>query len=298
MTKAVGAIAWAGRTARVIAGVHESVGVSRTIHALPFAILGGALAGLPWPGWGDATLIFFCVLFGRATLVGALRVFDAPTDIVDVSPVDPDIPPREPTPRVIWATFAVHNAGVFVFLSWLLNPLTGKLAGAYALLLFIYAGTRRYTGLSHFMLGAGLGASPAAAWVALRGDLTMASIGLAWMCGGISLWVASFDMVYSLQPALRGDGPRRFAPRMQISERGVILLARTCAVAALVGLVAAGFEMGLGPAYPIGVAAIGLVLFMAHRAVALKGFRRTPASFVRLNLLVGPLLLLATLAGR
>ena len=62
------------------------------------------------------------------------------------------------------------------------------------LFLFGYSYTKRFTLLSHFWLGAALMLAPAAAWVAIRGEVFVAP---PWVLGGaVLLWVAGFDMIY------------------------------------------------------------------------------------------------------
>jgi len=84
----------------LVCAVHRRVAVLRTVHVLPFAGTGMALALREWPGWQPVALLVTCALFGRATVVGFLRFFEAPSDIVAPAQVpDPDLPPVEPPPR-------------------------------------------------------------------------------------------------------------------------------------------------------------------------------------------------------
>jgi 4-hydroxybenzoate polyprenyltransferase len=95
-------------------------------------------------------------------------------------------------------------AGVFIFLSVLLlmlsaaklNSLCLILSPALLLLLFSYSYTKRFTWMSHVVLGLCLGAAPLAAWIAVTGafDPRILAVSFAVLC-----WVAGFDVLYALQ---------------------------------------------------------------------------------------------------
>lgn len=93
---------------------------------------------------------------------------------------------------------------VFIFMSVLLlelsaaklNPLCLMLSPALLLLLFSYSYTKRFTWASHVVLGMCLGAAPAAAWIAVRGDFDPRILAISF---AVLFWVAGFDVLYSLQ---------------------------------------------------------------------------------------------------
>lgn len=62
--------------------------------------------------------------------------------------------------------------------------------------LLLYSYTKRFTAASHLVLGLALAGAPLGAWIAVRGDLTLAPVVLG---AAVLLWVAGFDILYSLQ---------------------------------------------------------------------------------------------------
>ena len=62
---------------------------------------------------------------------------------------------------------------MFVVAARMLNPLCLRLAPVALAVVFFYSFTKRFTSLSHLVLGFALGMAPAAAWIAIRGSLDL-----------------------------------------------------------------------------------------------------------------------------
>ena len=77
-----------------------------------------------------------------------------------------------------------------------LNPLCFKLAPVALAIVMFYSFTKRFTSLSHLVLGFSLGIAPAAAWIAMRGSLDPR---ILWLTAAVTLWTAGFDIIYSCQ---------------------------------------------------------------------------------------------------
>ena len=87
----------------------------------------------------------------------------------------------------------------------------------------VYPYLKRYTWLCHFWLGACLGLAPVGAWLAVSGRAPWE----AWTLGAaVLLWVAGFDLFYSLYDLDndRREGLHSWATRF--GERGVFYGAR------------------------------------------------------------------------
>ncbi len=285
------------RLRRLVGGVHRRVHVGRTVHAIPFAVIGLLLARPHWPSGGEATLVILSVLFGRALAVAALRYFGAPDDVINPQ-VRHGGRTRDPLPRAIWMAFAIHAAMVFVFLAWMLNPLTGKLSIGAVGVLVLYATVRARTGAAHFLLGLGLGISPIGAFLALRGTIDADTLAPAAIGIGTMLWAAGFDMVFSLQPRLRDVGrPGAFERRMAFTPSTVAGVSRSCQAIAI-GCFFAAWPLGhLKASYLIGPTLAATCLLISHLRVRSEAFDDVAGDFYGWNLLVGPSLLAGTILG-
>src|SRR5205814_4875584 len=77
-----------------------------------------------------------------------------------------------------------------------LNPLCLMLAPLALAIVFAYSYTKRFTSLSHLVLGFSLGIAPSAAWIAVTGSLDPR---ILWLTAAVMFWTAGFDVIYSCQ---------------------------------------------------------------------------------------------------
>ena len=90
-------------------------------------------------------------------------------------------------------------------------PLCLALSPVALLFLFGYSFTKRFTFLCHLFLGLAIAAGPAGAWIAVRGDFTLAP---ALLMIAVTTWIAGFDILYALADATSIAAPAciRFPP--------------------------------------------------------------------------------------
>src|SRR6266705_5475907 len=92
--------------------------------------------------------------------------------------------------------FTIAMSLLFVFSAWRLNALCFYLSFPTLAILLFYSYTKRFTTLSHLVLGFAVGCAPLAAWLAVRGEFAWPPILLS---GAVMFWVAGFDLIYALQ---------------------------------------------------------------------------------------------------
>ncbi|MEF9475599.1 MAG: putative 4-hydroxybenzoate polyprenyltransferase, partial [Candidatus Mariimomonas ferrooxydans] len=93
----------------------------------------------------------------------------------------------------------LFTAVAFTFLvlaAYKLNPLCLKLSPLVLFVLFTYSYTKRFTWLSHIVLGTALSLAPLGAWIAVKGIFDIRILPL---CFAVMFWVAGFDILYGLQ---------------------------------------------------------------------------------------------------
>ncbi len=173
----------------------EMIKVAHTVFALPFALMGAFLAAAGFPPAKTVFYIVLAMVGARSAAMGFNRLVDAGIDARNPRTRERAIPKGQVSkPMVV----------VFIFLSVLLlelsaaklNPLCLMLSPVLLLLLFSYSYTKRFTWASHVVLGMCLGAAPAAAWIAVRGDFDPRILAV---CFAVLFWVAGFDILYALQ---------------------------------------------------------------------------------------------------
>jgi 4-hydroxybenzoate polyprenyltransferase len=140
-----------------------------------------------------------------------------------------------------------------------LNPLCVKLLPIAALGVFVYPLCKRFTWLTHFVLGAVDALAPLGAFIAVAGTVTWPAVLLF---GAVTVWVAGFDIIYALMdlpidvqqgisslPARFGEGSARVLP----------LLLHVAMVAML-----AGAGVLAHAAWPFAIGIIAALLLLAY----------------------------------
>jgi 4-hydroxybenzoate polyprenyltransferase len=176
--------------------------------------------------------------------------------------------------------FLAVSAAVFLFAAASLNRLTLLLAPVALGLVLLYSYTKRFTWLSHAVLGLCLAVAPVGAWVAVRGAFVLLPIllGLAVLC-----WTAGFDVIYALQdePHDRSAGlhsiPARFGARRALAVSAALHVAMVAL------LVAAWREARGGPLFLAGIALTAAALVWQHAIVRPGDLSRVNAAFFTAN---------------
>jgi 4-hydroxybenzoate polyprenyltransferase len=145
---------------------------------------------------------------------------------------------------------------------------------------FGYSYTKRFTSLSHLVLGLSLAIAPVGAWLAIRGAFALPPLvlGLA-----VLLWVAGFDVIYACQDLDfdRREGLHSLPARLGVAR--ALLLARAMHALALLLLAALYALVPLHPLYLGGVLLVGLLLGYEHSLVRPSDLRRIDAAFFTTN---------------
>jgi 4-hydroxybenzoate polyprenyltransferase len=147
-------------------------------------------------------------------------------------------------------------------------------------ILFFYSFSKRFTLLSHLILGFCLGIAPAAAWIAMRGTLDAR---ILWLTAAVTFWTAGFDVIYACQDFEfdRAEGlcsiPRRFG------IAGALRMAKLLHGAMVVSLIALVISFHLGVLSLAGVAAVVALLVYEHGLVKPHDLSRVNAAFFTVN---------------
>ncbi len=255
-----------------------------SIFALPFALTGALLALRGDPAAAPSiarTMVWIVVAMvaARSAAMAFNRILDA-----DVDARNPRTRSRHIPAGLLGAGFAWVFTGVavlvFLLASRALNPLCLKLAPLALAIVFFYSYTKRFTSLSHLVLGFSLGIAPAAAWIAVRGSLDPR---ILWLTAAVTLWTAGFDVVYSCQDFEFDHAEGLFSLPRQFGISTALWIARVLhlgMIACLVALIAA-FHLGWLSA--AGVAVVAALLGYEHSLVKADDLSRVNAAFFTVN---------------
>ena len=255
------------------------VKIEHTVFALPFAYVGALLCIRRIPSAHDLVWITFAMIGARSLAMGLNRLIDAAIDARNPRTAKRELPTGLLSRSQV-IVFCAASLALFLVAVFQLNPIVRWLWPIPVAAFVIYPYLKRWTWLSHLWLGAVDGLAPLGAWVAITGRLPWP----AWALGGaVALWVAGFDLFYSLfdLEVDREQGLHSFATRF--GEERLFWAARAAHAATVALLAAVGFGLHLGLLYWLGVAAVAALLAYEHALVRSRDLRRLDAAFFTMN---------------
>jgi len=255
------------------------VRIEHTVFALPFAYVGAFLAVDGWPGLANIVWVTVAMVGARTLAMALNRLIDAELDARNPRTAIRELPSGALT-RVQVLGLSVAALAVFLVAVSQLDPIVRWLWPIPVAMFVVYPYLKRFTWLCHVWLGACLGLAPIGAWLAVSGTAPWE----AWAIGGaVLLWVAGFDLFYSLFDLEhdRVEGLHSWAVRF--GEAGVFRGARVFHAGAVVLLAAAGAGLDAGVFYWLGVVATSILLGYEHSIVRPSDLRRLDAAFFTLN---------------
>jgi 4-hydroxybenzoate polyprenyltransferase len=169
---------------------------------------------------------------------------------------------------------------VFLVAAALLGPLCLVLAPPALVVLLGYSFSKRFTAASHLWLGIALGIAPVGAWIAVTGTIEREAVVLA---AAVALWVAGFDVVYSLQDEAFDRESALHSLPARVGGKHALSIARLFHVLAFVGFSAFALAAGGGPIRFSAVAAAGLLLAWQHRLISANRLESVDAAFFTAN---------------
>lgn len=253
--------------------------VSHTLFALPFALASMLAAAGGLPPAKIILLIVLAMFFARNAGMSFNRYLDAEIDARNPRTAARHVP-RGIFSKPFVLVFALANAALFVLITYEINSICFSLSPIALLLLFGYSFMKRLTSLSHLFLGMVLGAAPVAAWMAIRGNLSVEPVLLA---AGVMFWVAGFDVIYATQDYDfdKKEGLHSLVVRLGIPN--ALNLSRLFHVLTLGFFVSFGVLLKMPWGYFIALLLIAGFLIYEHSLVKAGDLSRVNAAFFTAN---------------
>jgi 4-hydroxybenzoate polyprenyltransferase len=172
------------------------IAFKHSVFALPFAVIALITAADPqWPDLSTWLWVVVAMVSGRTAAMAFNRLADHRIDAANPRTAGRALPAGRLSRPFVW-TLTLASAVVFVSAAAMLNRLCLALSLPTLGALLGYSYTKRFTAGSHLWLGSALGLAPIAAWIAVTAEFAWPPLVLA---AAVSLWVAGFDVIYSLQ---------------------------------------------------------------------------------------------------
>src|SRR5215470_17485419 len=148
----------------------EMIKIEHTLFALPFAFLGAVLAARGLPAWNQILWIIVAMVGARSAAMAFNRLVDREFDATNPRTKMRAIPAGLLSARFV-AAFTVASSALFFIAAFMLNRLTLILSPVALASVLLYSYTKRFTSLSHLVLGWCLSIAPTGAWIAVRGAI-------------------------------------------------------------------------------------------------------------------------------
>jgi len=272
----------------------EMIRFSHTVFALPFALMGAVLAAGGIPSGKTLFWILAAMVGARSGAMGVNRIADRHLDTANPRTRNRALPQGRISLGEALA-FVVISFAVFVLAAWMLNPLCFALSPFAILIVCGYSYTKRFTALSHVVLGLSLACAPIGAWIAVIGTIGLPAVllGLA-----VLFWVGGFDILYALMDIEFDRRTGLFSIPARLGAPGGMAVARLfhLLTAALLALLIPVLE--LGPLYLLGLGLAVALLTYEHWLLYRFGLAKLDMAFFNVNGAISIGMLLFTLGDR
>ena len=265
----------------------EMIKIEHTLFALPFAFLGAVLAANGLPSLRQVFWIVVAMVGARSTAMAFNRIADRGYDARNPRTAVRALPAGLLSVGFVWA-FTLISAAVFLIAAAMLNHLTLLLSPVALGSVLLYSYTKRWTLLSHIVLGWCLSIAPTGAWIAVRGEINSPIPLLLSLM--VLLWTAGFDVLYACQDFEfdRREGLHSIPAKVGIGR--ALWIARGLHLGAFLAVVALYVVTRLGPIALVGVVATAGLLLYQHRLVRSDDLSRLNAAFFTTNAFVSVIL--------
>lgn len=272
---------------RKLRTILEMIKFEHTLFALPFALTAAVVAARGMPAWWQLGWLLLAMVGARSSAMTFNRIVDIEYDRRNPRTANRALPAGMVTVAQAWL-FTLLTAGLLILAAWRLNPLALYLSPIALLIVWGYSFTKRFTRLSHLVLGLALGIAPSAAWIALTGALPLAPmiLTLAVIC-----WTAGFDIIYACQDV---EFDRQVGLHSVPAKLGIgpaLLISSLLHFVAFALLVAFGLLAGLRFGYLGALIPVAGLLLYQHSIVRPHDLSRLNAAFFTANGVISVLLL-------
>ena len=269
----------------------EMIKFSHTLFALPFAFMGAILSARGIPSLDKIFWILIAMIGARSAAMFLNRLIDWRIDALNPRTKDRAIPKGLITP-VQTVILIIASFVVFFLAAYILNELCFKLAPFAAGILILYSYTKRFTWLSHFVLGIALSMAPIGAWIAVTGRFEIPAfiLGVA-----VVFWLSGFDILYALQDIEFDKKMGLYSIPRFLGIKKSLWVSRGFHFLMVIFLLLLYPAMGLGKFYLIGIIAAAGLLIYEHSLIREHDLSKITVAFFNANAYVSLCIFVFTL---
>lgn len=255
---------------------------SHTIFAMPFALIGFFLAvRLTEAKFSYIVLILviLCMVFARNAAMAFNRYTDKEIDVKN-----PRTALREIPAGIIKARsaliFVIINVLLFFLTTYFINKLTFRLSPVAIFIILTYSFTKKFTSLSHLILGLGLSLAPIGAYLSVTGKFNIIPILYSFV---VLFWVSGFDIIYSLQDEDFDKSLKLKSIPAALGKKKALLVSNIFHLFTAGFVIAPGLIAHMGVYYWTGTAIFLILLTYQHLLVKPNDLSRINLAFFTTN---------------
>jgi 4-hydroxybenzoate polyprenyltransferase len=270
----------------------ELVKFEHTVFALPFALISAGVAARGFPSPWQLTWILVAMVGARTSAMAFNRIADFAYDVRNPRTAARPLPSGRLSLFAAWAATAL-GAALLVLAARMLNPLAFYLSPVALAVIWSYSFTKRFTSLTHILLGVCLAIAPVGAWVAIRGAFALEPIvlGLA-----VVMWTAGFDIIYACQDVEFDRREKLFSVPARFGISAALAVSNAFHIVMFLALIWFWRIAHMGPAFALGLAVVGGALVYQHAIVKAGDLSRVNEAFFTANGFLSVVLFLSAAA--
>ncbi len=257
----------------------EMIKFPHTIFALPFALTSAFIASNGVPSKYHLFWIIMAMVGARTGAMSFNRLVDMQIDAKNPRTKD------RPLPKGLISKEAVIFYTLISFILLIhsahkLNQLCFYLSPVAIIILCGYSLTKRFTSLSHIVLGLALSGAPLGAWIAIKGSIDVLPLILSF---AVLFWVAGFDILYALQDYEFDKKECLYSIPVMVGIKKSIIISRVFHFIMVSLLLLLYFSGGFGFFYITGLIVIAILLIYEHSLVKENDLSKLDIAFFNMN---------------
>jgi 4-hydroxybenzoate polyprenyltransferase len=264
----------------------EMIKFEHSVFALPFAYFGAFLAEKRVPEWMTLFWITLAMVGARSFAMAVNRWLDMEIDRRNPRTADRALPKGLLSVSNV-VLFSIVSLAVFLLSVYKLAPICRYLWPLVVVPFVIYPYTKRFTWLSHFVLGLCLGLAPVGAWIAITNTINMEPFMIG---AAVLLWVAGFDIFYAIQDIEFDRQHKLYSIPAKFGIRTSLTLTKILHITSIVLLSWVGMRMHLGIIYFIGIAVTAILLAYENSMIKPHDISKLNMAFFTINGVISILL--------
>ena len=271
----------------------DSIKFEHTIFALPFAYLGMVLAADGLPTIQQVIWITVAMGSARTLAMSANRIIDRYLDALNPRTSSRHLPSGR-VRLMEMAAMTLVSVAIFLVAASQLNLLCLVLAPAAVVVVVGYSYTKRFTWMSHFVLGIADGIAPAGAWIGVTGSLSWEPVLMAF---SVAVWIGGFDIIYSCQDYEFDLKHGLHSIPQRFGLRNALLCARVAHGLTSVSLLVLGLWLNLGFPFYIGWLITTGLLVYENSLVSPRDLSKLNMAFFNINGYIAVIIFVFTFAS-